>query len=215
MHAVSGSRPQRLTRAEQQALTRERVLEAADEVFTRRGFHAARLEEIAEQAGFTRGAVYSNFRGKDELALAIIEQRIETVTTLLDEVAAAAEATASDAEAAGARFGELLAGERDWGPLFLEFVTHASRHPELAARMKELYRGLGDAIATVVGATVGRAGARLPIAPERLALMVLATTDGASVERLIDPERADGQLMAEMFGWMAAGLLAGQTGDER
>ena len=70
-----------------------------------------------------------------------------------------------------------------------------------------------DENATVLGATVGRAGAQLPIAPERLALIVLATTDGASVERLIDPERADGQLMAEMFGWIAAGLLANQTGD--
>jgi AcrR family transcriptional regulator len=213
MRTVSESRQQRLTRAEQQALTRERVLEAADEVFARRGFHAARLEEIAEHAGFTRGAVYSNFRGKEELALAIIEQRIKTVTALLDEIAAASEATASDAEAAGVRFSELLAGERDWGPLFLEFVTHASRHPELAARMTELYRGLADSIATVLGATAGRAGTHLPIAPERLALIVLAITDGASVERLIDPERADGQLMAEMFGWIAAGLLANEKGD--
>ena len=188
-------------------------MEAADEVLARRGFHAARLGEIAEQAGFTRGAVYSNFRGKDELALAIIEQRITTVTALLDGIAAASEATASDAEAAGLRFSELLAGERDWGPLFLEFVTHASRHPELAARMTALYRGLADSIATVLGATLGRAGAKLPIAHERLALMVLAITDGASVERLIDPERADGQLMAEMFSWMAAGLLANQTED--
>jgi hypothetical protein len=79
--------------------------------------------------------------------------------------------------------------------------------------MTALYRGLADSIAAVLGATMGRAGARLPIAPGRLALFVLAITDGASVERLIDPERADGQLMAEMFGWMAAGLLADRTED--
>jgi AcrR family transcriptional regulator len=211
MHSVSHTPPRRLTRPEQQALTRERVLDAADAVFTERGFHAARLEDVAELAGYTRGAVNSNFKDKNDLALAIIERRIKTVTALLDEIAAASEATASDAEAAGLRFSELLAGARDWGPLFLEFVTHASRHPELAARMTELYRGLADSIATVLGATVGRAGAQLPIAPERLALIVLATTDGASVERLIDPERADGQLMAEMFGWIAAGLLANEA----
>jgi AcrR family transcriptional regulator len=214
MHSVSESGGKRLTRAQQQAQTRERVLEAADEVFARRGFHAARLEQIADQAGFTRGAVYSNFRGKDELALAIIEGRIRSVTALLDEIATASEATAADAEAAGLRFSELLAGDRDWGPLFLEFATHASRHPELAARMTELYRGLSDSIATVLVATTGRAGVQLPVAPERLALIVLALTDGASVERLIDPERADGQLMAEMFGWIAAGLLASPTSDD-
>ena len=212
MHSVSESRPRRLTRAQQQAQTRERVLEAADEVFARRGFHAARLDEIAEQAGFTRGAVYSNFRGKDDLALAIIEQRIKTVIALLVEVAADSDATVADAQAASLRFSELLAaGDRDWGPLFLEFVTHAARHPDLAARMTELYRGLGDSIATVLEATARRGDAQLPIAPERLALLVLAATDGASVERLIDPERADAHLMAEMLGWMAAGLLANQA----
>jgi AcrR family transcriptional regulator len=211
MHTVSKSRTKRLTRAQQQAQTRKRVLEAADEVFARRGFYAAGLEEIAEQAGFTRGAVYSNFRGKDDLALAIIEQRIKTVTALLDEIAAASKATVADAEAAGLRFSELLAGDRDWGPLFLEFVTHASRHADLATRMTELYRGLADSIATVLEATARQGGAQLPIAPERLALIVLAATDGASVERMIDPERADGQLMAEMLGWIAAGLLTSQA----
>jgi hypothetical protein len=94
----------------------------------------------------------------------------------------------------------------------LEFVTHAYRHPDLAARITELYRCLADSISTVLQATAHRAGTLLPIAPERLALIVLAATDGASVERLIDPERADGQLMAEMFGWIAAGLLSQQTG---
>src|SRR3954464_13741014 len=101
MQTVSEARHnRRLTRAEQQAQTRSRVLEAADAVFARSGFHAARLEEIADQAGFTRGAVYSNFSGKDDLALAIIEQRIRTVTALLDEIAAASDATAADAQAA-------------------------------------------------------------------------------------------------------------------
>jgi AcrR family transcriptional regulator len=211
MHTVSKSRTKRLTRAQQQAQTRKRVLDAADEVFARRGFYAAGLEEIAEQAGFTRGAVYSNFRSKDDLALAIIEQRIKTVIALLDEVAAASKATVADAQAASLRFSELLAGDRDWGPLFLEFVTHAARHAELAARMTGLYRGLADSIATVLEATARQGGAQLPIAPERLALIVLAATDGASVERMIDPERADGQLMAEMLGWIAAGLLTSQA----
>src|SRR3977135_3044040 len=103
MQSVSDSPPRRLTRAKQQAQTRERVLEAADEVFARRGFYAARLEEIAERAGFTRGAVYSNFRGKDELALAINERRISTSKALRSEIAAASEASVADAQAAGLR----------------------------------------------------------------------------------------------------------------
>src|SRR5580704_19553287 len=63
----------RLTRAEQQVRTRTRLIEAATKVFARRGFHQASVEEIAEEAGYSHGAVYSNFDGKADLFLAVFE----------------------------------------------------------------------------------------------------------------------------------------------
>src|SRR5918912_2295968 len=66
-----------MTRVEQQAETRTRLLDAAVAVCSRRGLHESTLEEISEEAGFTRGAVYSNFDGKEELLLAVFEERIE------------------------------------------------------------------------------------------------------------------------------------------
>jgi AcrR family transcriptional regulator len=211
MHTVSEGRRQRLTRDEQQALTRRRVLEAADTVFAERGFHAARLAEIADRAGYTRGAVYSNFNNKDDLALAIIEQRIRSVTTLLDESVGTTGDPAVQAALAGTRVAHLLGGEPAWGALFLEFATHAARHPELGSRLRELYRGLAGSIAQVLEPFVSQAEGRLPASAERLALTMLAASDGAALERFIDPERADAQLLGDMLGWLVTGLVASQS----
>jgi AcrR family transcriptional regulator len=212
MHSVSDVARRRLTRVEQQALTRERVLEAADAVFTERGFHSARLEEIAERAGYTRGAVYSNFKNKDELALAIIEQRIATSKTLLEELAATHDPDAGGAQAAGQAFSDLFFEHLPWTPLFLEFATHAARHPELARRLRAPYRDLADAITKALEVASGQAGMALPAASQRLALIMLAATNGAAVERLIDPERADAELAGEMLAWITAGVLAASGG---
>jgi AcrR family transcriptional regulator len=202
MPGVSGASRRPLRRAEQQAQTRRRVRDAADAVFAERGFHAARLEDIAVRAGYTRGAVYSNFKNKDELALAIIQERIETVTSVLEELAAADAA----AEAVGARISQLFVGERPWAPLFLEFVTHAVRHPDLAARITALYRELASTITKLLERFASQSGIELWKPPERVALIMLAAADGAAVERLIDPERADATLLGEMLGLITTGI---------
>lgn len=72
---------QRRTREEQRAETRQRLLEAATEVFAARGFEGASIDEISERAGFSRGAFYSNFSGKPELLVALCEQRLRAFTT--------------------------------------------------------------------------------------------------------------------------------------
>src|ERR1700752_4485412 len=71
---MAGMPIQRLTPERRRELTRTALVEAAAEVFARRGFEGASLEEIAEVAGFTRGAIYSNFGSKDELMLAVVER---------------------------------------------------------------------------------------------------------------------------------------------
>jgi AcrR family transcriptional regulator len=186
-------------------------LEAADAVFAEHGVHAARLEEIAERAGYTRGAVYSNFKDKDDLALAIIEQRIRSVTTLLEESVGTPGDPVAEAEFAGDRVAQLFGGERSWAPLFLEFATHAARHPRLGSRLTGLYRGLVASISRVLEAFGTQAEVQLPASAERLALAMVAATDGVALERLIDPERADAQLLSDLLGWIVSGLIASQS----
>src|SRR5512132_961178 len=68
--------PKRLTRKEKQAETRQRLLSAAERVFLRRGLQGSSVEEIAAEAGYTRGAFYSNFKGKDELFVELLQDRV-------------------------------------------------------------------------------------------------------------------------------------------
>jgi AcrR family transcriptional regulator len=75
----------RLSRQEKKAETRARLLEAAESVFARRGFHAASVEEVAEEAGFSTGAVYSNFGGKEDLFLALWDSALEGALRVADE----------------------------------------------------------------------------------------------------------------------------------
>src|SRR6202035_5534006 len=100
----------RPTRAEKQIQTRAQLIDAAARVFARRGFQAATVEEIAEHAGYSHGAVYSNFSGKEELFLAVFEQYM---SQRIEEVARASEAQGTFPERARAaadqwmaRFGE-------------------------------------------------------------------------------------------------------------
>src|SRR5438477_410803 len=71
------SRPSRLTRDQRKAQTRERLLATATEILLHRGFHAATLEQIALEAGLTKGAVYSNFASKADLFLAVVDARAQ------------------------------------------------------------------------------------------------------------------------------------------
>src|SRR5262249_56636165 len=89
--------PRPATRAEQQLQTRERLIDAAAQVFARRGYHAATLEEVAHEAGHSTGAVYSNFNGKEDLFLALADRQI---TGRAEQAQAVAEA-AAEAEASG------------------------------------------------------------------------------------------------------------------
>ena len=66
----------RLTRAERQRQTRRALLDAAARVFVRRGFQASSVEEISAEAGYTRGAFYSNFESKEQLFIELLHERV-------------------------------------------------------------------------------------------------------------------------------------------
>src|SRR6266508_1469959 len=85
--------PRPLTRQESQARTRSRLVQSAEKVFLKRGYMAASIGQIARQAGYTTGAVYSNFESKEDLGLAVIERRMVGVATGLQADLAASEPT--------------------------------------------------------------------------------------------------------------------------
>src|ERR1700679_3591932 len=95
-------------RDEQRALTRRRLLDSAEAVFARSGFHGASVEDIAREAGVTSGALYSNFAGKEDLFLALFEERIATDVGDYSQIVAAGVTLEQQARGAADRWMEIL-----------------------------------------------------------------------------------------------------------
>lgn len=128
-------------------LTRDALVAAAREVFASRGFHAASLEEISETAGFTRGAIYSNFQNKEELFFAVMDRHVEIQLAGFQDFFEQAGGPSAAADADILRVWKRLTGGADpeWTALNLEFRLYALRNPEVrdrfVARSHE-YRGV-------------------------------------------------------------------------
>jgi AcrR family transcriptional regulator len=200
----------RTTRAEKQAQTRAQLLDTAAWVFARRGFAAATVEEIAEGAGYSHGAVYSNFASKEELFLAVFERYMELRVQEVTQASDAGESTFAERARAGAdqwmrRFGE----DRETFLLHLEFMIHAARDPQLSRRLGERMAALRLDIEQRIAEQAATRDAALPLSPAQLALIVRALGIGLAVEAL----NAPGEVDAGLYGEFVA-LLAGLLGRE-
>lgn len=188
--------------------TRRRVLEAAAEVFAERGYEASSLEEVAAAAGFSKGAVYSNFANKHELFLALmrerIEQRVEAVRDATDRPGTVAERS----ERAGKELERLLTSERDWHLLFIEFWARAVRDPELGRELAEQRRPMRTLIARFLDEQAAQLELRLAIPSEHLAVIALALSNGLAIEYLADPDTVDPGLHGTALSLVLRGATA-------
>jgi AcrR family transcriptional regulator len=206
---------QRLTRAERSAQTRAELMDSARRLFLRRGFHAASLELVAEEAGFTIGAVYSRFGSKADLFLAILDERIDQLVAEVAEVAADAQPVAAHAELLAGRRMALLEREREWFPLVVEFWSHAARDERLRREFGARHERLVAAYAGLIEADYTRLGLALPLAPEVLARAVVAMGNGVALERLADPDRVPDGLLSTMAISFLRGVAADGPAAER
>jgi AcrR family transcriptional regulator len=186
----------RLTRAQQREQTRARLLDAAGRVFARRGFHAATIDEVAEAAGYTKGAVYSNFATKDELVLALLDQR---VATQLEQVEALSGIESSEEllAALGGRTEQEFAAARDFGILMVEFSLYAMRNPAAQAELASRYRQLRSGLATLIAERYARHQSAPPMPPEHLAALALATDAGLFLQYAAEPGALPWELHAD------------------
>jgi AcrR family transcriptional regulator len=192
-------RKRRLPREERKQRTRAELLGMARRVFEERGFHAASLEEIAEEAGYSKGAIYSNFSGKDELFLAVLEEHIEqraraVVDAALDgeDFEAAVRAVARSARDAGER-------EPRWAALLVEYWTHVSRRDGVRAVVLGLHERQLDAFTVVIEELARRHGVVFRIPAREVVRGTGALGRGLALERLLAPELPIGELFEELF----------------
>ena len=208
MTAPVRTKSRRLSRDEKKARTRRELLDAAGRVFLRRSFFAASLDEVAEEAGFSKGAVYSNFTDKEDLLLALVEERTELRRQRMMRLVNADGPMAVQTREAGEEYDHILDEERAWEPLFLEFWVCLARNPALQERFAPRYRAMKAAIAAQLEQGAARAGQPLSVPAERVASALFAMGNGFSLERLADPDRAGDELFGEMLSTFFAGLQA-------
>jgi AcrR family transcriptional regulator len=200
-------------REEQKALTRRRLLEAADAVFARRGFHGASVEEIARQAGATTGALYSNFAGKEDLFLELFEESTAAQVREYSEIFS--EGTTLEAQARGGadRWMQILRDRPGYFPLFIEFWAYALREPRVRERFALRFAAFRAAMAQMVVEGARQRG--LPVDPqdaERLGIVINALGNGLALEKLAAP----GAVPDELFGDILVlifGALVEQVGE--
>jgi AcrR family transcriptional regulator len=202
----------RLNREEKNAATQRRLLDAARDVFGRRGYGSASLEEIAEEAGFSRGALYHHFESKEALFLALLDERLTERVNEIERVFAEGEttkeATIEQARQAANDAVDVFGQNREWRALYLEFVAHADRSPDFRRQLALRSAACRDALTRVVRRRAQEVGIELPIAPEQLALAIEALAQGLAMEEMIEPDGVPHELFGTVLGYLLAGIAA-------
>jgi AcrR family transcriptional regulator len=178
----------RLTRAEQQVLTRAAILDAAEQVFIERGFHATSVTDIAEAAGYSKGAAYSQFATKDDLFLAMIERRVDSNAVAIERAIDTDTAIDDQARQAGEAFFDVFLEQPGWSLLLVEYAAHAARHPELRERFAARNIRLRTAMAALIEKHLGALGMTSPVDVADLATILFALGSGVMLEKLTDPD---------------------------
>jgi len=197
----------RLSRIEQTERNRALVLAAARRVFMARGYHGATLEQIADEAGFSKGVVYSQFDSKGDLFLALLETRIAERAQQNVELI---EGMAGDRGIAVVfdHVARVAHAEPEWGLLVMEFRVHAARDAELNRRYAAMHERTVDGVAGVFETLYERATEEPPFPPRQMAEVVLAVGAGIELEQAANPDALQGPCVADVLTRLLTGSAA-------
>jgi AcrR family transcriptional regulator len=192
-----------LTRAERQQRTRDELIDAAERLFSRQGFHATSIDAVAAEAGFTKGAVYSNFASKEDLFFAVYERRVDR---RVEEMEAALREESTVVEA----FDRMAPGSKrrrqsgdGWLAVFFEFWAHVLRHPELKQRFAAQHRRVIEPVAAAL---------EVPGDAYKMATAHFALQLGLQLERLTQPDVVDADFGRRMGQTLMEGGRNGLPG---
>ncbi len=205
--------PKRLTRKEKQAETRERLLDAAERVFLRRGLQGSSVEEITAEAGFTRGAFYSNFNSKDELFVELLQARVyERYTELAKEAEAQPGRPRERLRWGAERLRDVQKDEAgSWlFRLWLECLTQAARDEDFRKLAASFWSGNRALVAEQTKATFKEVGRKPPLPPDQIATAMIALDVGLAVQHLVDPEQVPLEFYVPLYDLLFGSLVDAQ-----
>jgi AcrR family transcriptional regulator len=176
---------------------RERILDAASKVFAAEGFAGATIDAIGQAAGFTKGAVYSNFDSKDELFLALLDREFELRGAQIVTALAGGGDTTAAAHELSRSVLDSVQGHADYYVLFVEYWLRAVRDPQLRKRLIDRRRAAAaDQASHIVDSTAAvAAGPRLA----NLAQLVVTVNLGIAMEEVLRPGTIDSDLLAQLI----------------
>lgn len=197
--------PVRLTRAENQARTRAALLDAAAQTCARKGYAAASVDEIAAAAGYSVGAVYSNFSGKEQLFSELMNER---ASGRIDQVV---QALADNAEqgpltALGRVLVEIADNDIAFEAIQAEFWLHAVRNPDAMQILQDRSARTLASLREILADALERNNIDDSVSVEGFAVVVLALFQGLIRQRRIDPDRVPDELFGQALAWQLAGM---------
>ncbi len=162
---------------------RERILSAAMTTFASEGFAGATIDMIAEAAGFTKGAVYSNFGSKDDLFFALLDAQVTARAALIEQVGASEDQESAPA-AVGKALMQAIHENTDYQLLFIEYWLRAARDPQIRERFAKHRRELIDRTMKAIDPAVL---AWTALSPEALGTLLFALSNGLAIEEIVAP----------------------------
>ena len=186
-----------LTPERRRAMTRQHLLDAAAIVFARNGFHGSTLDEVAATAGFSKGAVYSNFKSKDDLFLELFHERVDRQFAVVSE---ALDTGSHDHSEQFPRILQLLRSDPfPWDgsfvTLWLEFVLYARRNPDAQKKLAASAQRARVQVQALIEHEYEAAGVSPKYPTADLAEIGMALFNGLGIDRLVDPSAVTDQML--------------------
>jgi AcrR family transcriptional regulator len=196
-----------LTPERRRAMTRQHLLDAAAIVFARNGFHGSTLDEVAATAGFSKGAVYSNFKSKDDLFLALLDDRIDRQFAVVSEIL---ETGSHDKAEQFPRIREIFRSDMFWSDdfltLWLEFVLYARRNPDAQAKLAASVQRSRAQVQELIEHEYAVSGGSPDYPTRDLAEISLALFNGLGMNRLVNPAAMTDELLDTTLTFLYAAM---------
>ena len=197
--ATAAQTASRMTREQSRANTRERLLAAARSAFARSGFHGASVEEIASEAGFSTGALYSNFDGKEDLFLVLMEREIDKHQREIAEAVRAQASMSARARGGAQQWMTMIDREPELLLLFMEFWAYGVRDARMRPRVAEQFARVRVLLTQLIVDGVRDFDLELDMPAEHLAVVIDALADGIARQKLADPDAVPDDLMGKVL----------------
>ncbi|HSZ14931.1 MAG TPA: TetR/AcrR family transcriptional regulator [Solirubrobacteraceae bacterium] len=207
-------RDSRRSREQSRQQTRERLLAAARIVFARGGFHGSSVEEIASEAGFSTGALYSNFDGKEDLFLTLMQREIDAHAREIADAVRARDSIAERATGGARQWMTMIDREPELLLLFMEFWAYGVRDPDVRPKVAERFAQMRQVLTQLLADGVREFDLELELPAEQLAVAIDALADGIARQKLADPDAVPDDLMGRVLSLLltAATRPAASTG---